>query len=103
MGDLRFNATTCTCCELLTAWAGTRGPGSQHNTHKDGQTFPQALDTVADDERVGHIIHPPSRLSSSLSSRRYSQDPGFYHLSWTVRPYLRRLLATTHGDDLSHD
>jgi hypothetical protein len=42
---------------------GVSGPRSYNNMRKDDQTLLQALATVADDERVGHIIHSPSRHS----------------------------------------
>ena len=64
----RWARNRCTQSEQTNATlygdrVGGSGPLSHNNMCKDDQTLLQALATVADDERVGHIIHSPSRYS----------------------------------------
>jgi hypothetical protein len=71
------------------------------NMYKDGQTSPQALATVADDERVGRIDH------QSLDTVQRSQLVDIPQVSTLIvflaRPIPQALCTGTYVDDWSHD
>src|SRR6266702_2141648 len=63
---------------LLKCTAANRAGAPRDNIYKDDQTSPQALATVADDERVGRIDHP----SPDIVQRSHLGD--IHHVSTPI-------------------
>src|SRR6266702_453123 len=86
---------------LLKCTAANRAGAPRDNIYKDDQTSPQALATVADDERVGRIDHPSPDIVQR-SSRGHSSRLDSNRLSSKTHPP-SATFAGTYVDDWSHD